>query len=124
METGGWSMTTTARNWGIFQGTYSQYQAPVLLLRLTGGGETYSPTNACPPIDSGHFPDEGVRKASFMSGIKVMNQTRQPVDAPLNTGTITDVPQNYRVLDRDERGYSCPFIHRKTKKKKGIPSHV
>ncbi|RWR74226.1 hypothetical protein CKAN_00254600 [Cinnamomum micranthum f. kanehirae] len=63
------------------------------------GGETYSPTNVCPPMGSGHFPDEGVRKAGFMRGIKVMNQTRQPEDAPLNTSTIVDIPQNYRVVD-------------------------
>ncbi|RWR88339.1 hypothetical protein CKAN_01733800 [Cinnamomum micranthum f. kanehirae] len=77
------------------------------------GGETYSPTNAClsPNGQWGHFPDEGVRKASSMRGIKVMNQTRQPVDAPLITGTSTDIPQNYRVLDSDEQEYPRPLVH-------------
>lgn len=63
------------------------------------GGETYSPSDVCPPMGSGHFPEEGARKASFMRGIKVMNQTRQLEDAPLNTGIRMDIPQNYRVID-------------------------
>ena len=67
--------------------------------RVDWGGETYSPTNVCPPMGSGHFPEEGIRKAGFMRGIKVMNQARQPVDAPPNTVTVADIPQDYRVLD-------------------------
>ncbi|RWR74225.1 NEP-interacting protein DUF239 [Cinnamomum micranthum f. kanehirae] len=67
--------------------------------RVDWGGETYSPTNVCPPMGSGHFPDEGARKAGFMRGIKVMNQARQPENAPLNTANVADIPQNYRVLD-------------------------
>ncbi|KAJ8645689.1 hypothetical protein MRB53_007437 [Persea americana] len=63
------------------------------------GGEAYSPSDVCPPMGSGHFPDEGARKASFMRGIKVMNQTRQPEDAQLNTDIRMDIPQNYRVID-------------------------
>ena len=47
-----------------------------------------------------------------------MNQTRQPVDAPLNTGTIMDVPQNYRVLDRDERGMAEEGYRRLVESKK------
>ncbi|XXG49302.1 hypothetical protein AAC387_Pa02g3522 [Persea americana] len=95
-------------SWWLYYNDYALGYFPRELLPGLGsgpatsvgwGGETYRPTNVCPPMGSGHLPEEGIRKAGFMRAKKVMNQTRQPEDAPLNTSTIVDIPQNYRVLD-------------------------
>ncbi|KAJ4978978.1 hypothetical protein NE237_009758 [Protea cynaroides] len=76
---------------------------------LQWGGEIHGPT-PLPEMGSGHFPQEGFGKASYISKIRVMNQLRQENFRNVTLKEITsqyiDVPNCYKssMGQSEERG--------------------
>ncbi|XP_043704896.1 uncharacterized protein LOC122654734 [Telopea speciosissima] len=98
--TGNWWLSYNARN---IVGYWPKALFNSLDSFATGiawGGSTYKPMNEpnSPPMGSGHFPDEGFGRASFMGGIQVVDENGSFV--ALNESIIanyTDKTNCYKV---------------------------
>ncbi|XP_019057173.1 PREDICTED: uncharacterized protein LOC104806411 isoform X2 [Tarenaya hassleriana] len=66
---------------------------------VSWGGEVYSPvTEKSPSMGSGHFPDEGFRKAAYVNGLKVIASTGQAITpTSYSLKTFSDSPKCYRA---------------------------
>ncbi|XP_058068901.1 protein neprosin-like isoform X2 [Magnolia sinica] len=67
---------------------------------LAWGGEVYTPPGSrSPEMGSGHFPDEGLRKACYMRLLRFVDNENTLRDIPNKVTLFEDIPQCYKVID-------------------------
>ncbi|KAG7541777.1 Neprosin [Arabidopsis thaliana x Arabidopsis arenosa] len=64
------------------------------------GGEVYSSVKEkSPSMGSGHFPQEGYKKAAYVNGLKIITDVTKEISSPLASAlkTVADSPNCYNV---------------------------
>ncbi|CAL4992520.1 unnamed protein product [Urochloa decumbens] len=98
----GWQGSNTHNWWLQVGGTNLGYWPSSIFTRLTSsasavewGGEVYSPSMTT-PMGSGHFPEEGFGKASYIRTIQVVDSSNH-LKSPNGVGLIAGNPNFYNV---------------------------
>ncbi|XP_058070035.1 protein neprosin-like [Magnolia sinica] len=103
--------SSTGNWWLIYGNTQVGYWPKSLFTSLADsaslvewGGEVYTQSTQNPQMGSGHFPDEGFKKASYMKKLMFVDNTNTLRDIPSNSSLYQDLPQCYRVIDGGNLG--------------------